>query len=340
MTTRARIDALDGWRAICVGLVIVSHVSRVSALSLPDALRSIAFTYGQLGVEFFFAISGFVICTGMLREERVSISGFYVRRFFRIVPPLLLFVAANAALVRAGVLDITAASFAHALTFTCNIGECSWPLIHTWSLAYEEQFYIVFPLAFVIAGHWRGRAVVAVLALMAAAMVLLAVVHAPHGAGAIRHFFSIGCGVAAAMHRARLEALLAKLSWPVFGLAALVPFALPLAPWSDRLPWIGYLACSPAIMLALFGSAVLGRFSWLAWPPLTAIGRASYGIYLWQQLAAADYGAPTFALNALLLAGLVPVAWLTYRFVETPLIRLGRTLAARFAAEDRRAAPA
>jgi peptidoglycan/LPS O-acetylase OafA/YrhL len=102
-----------------------------------------------LGVAFFFVISGFVICSGLTREfeirGRVSIGSFYVRRCFRILPPLILFLISVWALK-----IVPPRSTGNAALFLCNLAPCDLKIAHTWSLAYEEQFYILFPIALIL----------------------------------------------------------------------------------------------------------------------------------------------------------------------------------------------
>src|SRR5438309_1226291 len=90
----ARIPSLDGWRAIAVFSVIAYHdqVHHIGILS-----NSLWHEYGRLGVDLFFAISGMLICTRLLEEEaalgQISLKGFYIRRFFRILPPAFAYLA-------------------------------------------------------------------------------------------------------------------------------------------------------------------------------------------------------------------------------------------------------
>ncbi len=86
------IPTLDGWRAIAILLVLIDHASR--SLNLPGSVRAILGIgrsgIGGLGVDIFFGISGFLICSKLLQEERVggiSLTSFYIRRAFRILPP-------------------------------------------------------------------------------------------------------------------------------------------------------------------------------------------------------------------------------------------------------------
>lgn len=158
-----RIQHIDVWRFIAIALVLVSHLVRfVDPLyqnAVPEIISAVRRS-GLIGVQIFFCISGFVICRGMMREfqesGRVSMRGFYIRRAYRILPALTAYILSVAVLVSLGVFDLTVFQFMKAGAFLCNFPEfgpsCSWALGHTWSLAYEEQFYLVFPLLFV----WGG----------------------------------------------------------------------------------------------------------------------------------------------------------------------------------------
>ncbi|MGH9552321.1 MAG: acyltransferase family protein [Terriglobales bacterium] len=94
-----RVGALDGWRTISVAMVIACHIGLYSSLALRDdgsiLMQKVMLPglniLGGLGVNVFFVISGFVICRGLMQEfetfGRLSLAGFYLRRFLRIVPP-------------------------------------------------------------------------------------------------------------------------------------------------------------------------------------------------------------------------------------------------------------
>jgi len=87
----ARIPTLDGWRAVAIFAVICFH-GRYVFFPGPSIARTVS-EYGYLGVDAFFAISGFLICTLLIREytanQDIDLKAFYIRRFFRIIPPYL-----------------------------------------------------------------------------------------------------------------------------------------------------------------------------------------------------------------------------------------------------------
>ena len=168
---------IDGLRAIAVLAVLVYHlkIEVVTAKLLPG---------GFLGVDLFFVLSGFLITQILLKEfaatGQISIAEFYVRRSKRILPPLLLVMLCSApvawTIMLPGELERFAYSQLSALFFVSNIfwffelseyGAQSGllqPFLHTWSLAIEEQFYLVFPpLLFLLLRRWGQRAAFVIL---------------------------------------------------------------------------------------------------------------------------------------------------------------------------------
>lgn len=117
---------------------------------------------GYLGVQLFFVISGLVICRQLLREEtrngKFSLKAFYIRRAFRILPPLYFYLGVLAILTWFGVVQIALGDFIKATFFFADFHSLSAPWFtgHTWSLAVEEQFYFFFPFILFLTPHrWR-----------------------------------------------------------------------------------------------------------------------------------------------------------------------------------------
>ncbi len=142
--TAKKIPSLDGLRALSILLVVLSHcLHGVSAQHGPRrVLYAVAYN-GSIGVSIFFVISGFLITTLLLREKnstgRISLSGFYLRRVFRILPAFFVFMASLVLANRLHLLPaIPASQFLHALTFTADYQRYPNDLIgHIWSLSVE-----------------------------------------------------------------------------------------------------------------------------------------------------------------------------------------------------------
>lgn len=151
------IPSLDGVRALSVMLVIALHT--LQRLSLSRHVPEIYYVLGNgtMGVFIFFVISGYLITTLLLREREktntISLRSFYVRRAFRILPPLYLYILFLCVLWCTGHLQgMNGLELITALTFTRNyvphVG--LWALEHLWSLCIEEQFYLFWPAVLVL----------------------------------------------------------------------------------------------------------------------------------------------------------------------------------------------
>jgi peptidoglycan/LPS O-acetylase OafA/YrhL len=157
-----RIPSLDGLRAISIFLVIASHFSYT--IGFPDV-----YNVGNLGVRVFFVISGFLI-TGLLIKEldqtdQINLAKFYFRRTLRIFPPYYFYLTVILLCSIFGLMTIPLAKFIPAYTYTSNYLELGiWNLGHTWSLAIEEQFYLIFPGLLLLFG--RRKAVWILLAVL------------------------------------------------------------------------------------------------------------------------------------------------------------------------------
>ncbi|MEW5963878.1 MAG: acyltransferase family protein [Pseudomonadota bacterium] len=330
---------VDGLRAIAVSAVVLYHAA-------PEWLPG-----GFLGVDIFFVISGYLITSIIAAEMRAgtyTLAGFYERRIRRILPALLLVLAVTSAaaylLLLPDDLKQYAKSVLATLGFVANhhfylqtgyfAGPAdTLPLLHTWSLAVEEQFYIVWPLLLAVL-HARipGRIVGAIVGLAVAslALQLVAARHWPEAA----FFFApmrawqllIGCYIALAATggpRTRASADAAS----IVGLA-LVLTGLVHIPTGLR--EAGLAAAGPCLGAALLvwssanGPSLAGRL--LSLGPFVLVGLVSYSLYLWHWplFALARYrldrdlsGIETLAI---VVAALL-LALATWRFVERPFRR-------------------
>ncbi len=302
------LPALDGLRAIAVTAVLLYHLDIGWAQG------------GFLGVDLFFVISGFLITTLLLREHestgRIGLGSFWIRRFRRLVPPLVVVVVATVIATRlwgvpeqwASVRWDAAAALGYVANWRFVLADQSYfdsllgpsPLLHTWSLAVEEQWYILWPIVMVglvaLARRHRADAALAlVLAAAVASAVWMAVLYDP--ADASRVYFGTDTRAQQLLIGAALAWLVqlrpegldlggrTRGAWAV--VAGLVVFAIVASTTFDEAAWLyrgGFFAISVLCALLVLGTATTNPAAplrWLTWAPLLWIGVRSYGIYLW-----------------------------------------------------------
>ena len=289
-TKLGRRPALDGVRGIAVMFVLLNHGGLLG--------------WGYAGVDVFFVLSGFLITTLLFEEwagfGTISLRAFYLRRARRLLPALTLLVLGVSLVERLG---FARPSLPLPLQVLSTVGFVNNWLVAfhplalglftpTWSLAQEEQFYLLWPLALAMLLRRRIHAGAMVGLLVAAAAVL-----AWLGAGVFGHIWSahgyydpllraaeplIGC-VAAVLHRHGADrlplggALFGWLPLPLLGLLAAAD-PIPLV-W--RLLGASVLTGVLLMHLGLRSDSVPARL--LALPPLRYLGRISYGLYLYQE---------------------------------------------------------
>jgi peptidoglycan/LPS O-acetylase OafA/YrhL len=327
-----RIAALDGVRAVAIGCVLFGHAYAASpSWWLP---RWVPLPYGGFGVQVFFVLSGFLITTLLAGERsrtgRVRLRAFYRRRAYRILPPYAVMLAVATALSLAGLVDIARGQLISAAVFGWNYSPWAggWWLGHTWSLAIEEQFYLLWPAAFVLLGLRRGRT--ALLAFAAAAPVVRLVTY--YGSPALRGHIpamfhtradalAVGCLLALAWDDVRTQALLDRLVARGAQYLALAYLALSWVlmrylgqPWLDA---AGFTLDAVAVAF-LIAYAVVHPPRWITARAVVHVGLVSYSLYLWQQwfLRPGEMPVP------LGLACAFAAAEVSYRLVERPALTL------------------
>jgi peptidoglycan/LPS O-acetylase OafA/YrhL len=324
--------------------VVVSHLVnyRYSPLPAGQMPSMLAGQLGTLGVSIFFVISGFVIARLAFQERELtgsfSAKRFYIRRFFRIVPPFFLYLACLHLFSMAGWIRQSPWDTAVAAVFACNIGalNCGWFAGHSWSLAYEEQFYIVFPLIVALAGT-RSRAFVSMLLPL---VVALCVIHlfvtnlGILGSTLVNYSFAvvfITAGTFYAANEATLRRLCATRAAPALALASFLIVFGPLLPAS--FPSSGFFAAAYFMCLVPLAAGWMVTYSsfhegivakvlrtWV----LQFLGLISYSLYIWQQAFDAH---PSLYLewSLLMIAPLMlALATASYYFVERPAGKLGK----------------
>ncbi|HLZ38346.1 MAG TPA: acyltransferase family protein, partial [Mycobacteriales bacterium] len=344
-----RLRALDGVRGLAV---LFFHAG------MPWAHG------GFLGVDTFFVLSGYLITVLLLRESRatgrVSLRRFWARRARRLLPALLLVLAALAAYATTLPTEARPRLRGDALAtlgyvanwrfvvqaedYFAHTGPPS-PLRHTWSLGVEEQFYLLWPLLFLVALRLRRprAAVVALATLGTAASAVLMARMADAGVSVPRLYYGtdtrissllIGCLLAAVLGRFPGERPLRHASVRALtALAALAGVAVTGVLWVtadvERL-WRGGFVVAAVATAALVAGVVLdpggpvGRL--LAAPPLAALGVISYGVYLWHwPVYLVVNGERTGLVGVSLLGARVAVTLLvavaSFLLVERPVLR-------------------
>ncbi|MFS8100810.1 acyltransferase [Lentzea alba] len=342
-----RFPALDGLRAIAAVMVVFSHYG--GHKWAPYA--------GWLGVHLFFVISGFLITTLALREEdrngRVSVRNFWIRRIFRLMPVYYVVLGATVLLYflrgefhTARVDEV----LPYYLTFNNEYIAAGHIFGHSWTLAIEQKFYIVWPvIAFALGAMPFGRRLsvaFGAIGLLVAAMVV------PFYSWGTPSYIVIlmGCVLAIMMHYRRGFAVMKYLTHPAAGflfMAGLVVMHFTAMEWlaafgSDTALILVYGVCVFLLLPGIFNGGWLAKFLSLA--PMRFIGERSYGLYLVQQLAAIVLMAvmPMFKVERTLSAIAVTIvslmiADMLYRWVEQPMIEVGRKLINRISKPKKRA---
>jgi peptidoglycan/LPS O-acetylase OafA/YrhL len=338
MTQPSRIQHIDAWRCNAVSMVLLHHVMSYSHPWYRDHLwhtiLASSWKFGHLGVLIFFCISGYVICRGLMREQtmhgKVDVKEFYLRRFFRIVPPLGIYMLALLVLSLCGAIDVQASQFTRAGLFVCNLEpSCGWYLAHTWSLAFEEQFYLAFPFMFVFSTVVGGRRtlLISTLATMCGALVAGRTGHDNVAEFATVYSYML-TGCIAGAYWDDIAPRLTTMSLPawsalccaifVFGVVVTLPYTL------QRLVDVVFLPVSIcAVVLATpVSNRWVGRF--FLNRIVGHVGKISFTVYLWQQLATASHPdlSPFYVLIA--LAAVFLIALGSYKYFELPLIRFAK----------------
>lgn len=339
-----RIPGFDGIRGLAVLTVVLTHLHVFVRLDrwglLPGGVHPLV--NGNTGVQMFFVLSGFLITHLLIKEfdqnNRISIKQFYIRRSLRILPVYCLCMAFLLIVSAFWETGIGKTSFLMALTYTYNFiprSEYSTLLGHTWSLAVEEHFYLLWPLIFATLFHASARRLtwllVAGVALTHVASVVLSADPDLAGAYFIPHWTvvaggDIGTGCLAALLLGRGKPywrdLLGHRGALCLGVLLYVSSLVPELPHAHLRPLgIGLLVA----WIYLNPLSALTRA--LEFRPLAYLGTISYGVYMYQGilLATGPYRSPGSDWPPDPLVGFVLlciIAPLSFHCLERPLLRI------------------
>jgi peptidoglycan/LPS O-acetylase OafA/YrhL len=333
-----RIPSLDGLRGISIWAVMLAHASTHFAGTLLHIRRVhvLLAIMAYFGVTTFFVISGFLITKLLLREHmrtsRVNLGGFYRRRAVRILPAALSYI-----LIVLLTAKVTAGQAACALTFTTTyfFDYAAKPLQQLWSLSVEEQFYLLWPLAFCFGVRNAKRYCWVIIFLSPVIRILLkhhGYTQYSHLAPAIGDSLTAGCLLAFYENQVAVFAKTYFRSTAAFLTLCLVTLSAGcLIYWRDAVLLWGIPPC----LLALLISVAIERQDRLLNSGLLVwTGLLSYSLYLWQQPFLVFDGPLNYFSVRILMTFLM--AYLSYRFIEQPVLNLY----ARRRSETHAAAPA
>jgi peptidoglycan/LPS O-acetylase OafA/YrhL len=335
---------LDGWRALAALVVLFAH----------DPLMPLGtgwfHQHQTFGVEIFFGISGLLICSRLLQEEeahgRINLKEFYIRRGFRILPPLMGYLLVVGLLGSLHVVQVSSREWIASLLFYRNYGflagtsaaRFSWYTGHFWSLAVEEHFYLILPgLLVFVRKKWRVPALLLLAVAVAGWRMYLQLTRGSqvdwaHHTDSILDALLIPAVLAIVLSSARGRSILTPIVRYWLLLAATVLWLVSNGGFELLTP-IVESAFIPLVLLGtvLHPVGLLAKFLELS--PMRWLGRISYSIYLWQQLFFTGYFHPSLHPFGFLTnfpwrwIALLTCATASYYCLEKPLIRLGHRIA-------------
>jgi peptidoglycan/LPS O-acetylase OafA/YrhL len=330
-------------RGVAVGLVLLAHV----VFSLPgfreeSFLTRLLGSAGVLGVNIFFALSGYLITTLLVAEKkrsgRIDLKRFYVRRTQRIFPAFYVYLATIALLgLFGGLMHVSVANFAIDALYLHNfgIGGSDWYTGHSWSLDIEEQFYLIWPALTLLGLVFSTR-----FALCCVVLEPLVRIGFYHASAPLRAYLPVllfthvdvlmcGCAVALAVSmRPDVAAFFAStrarsLVLPAF--AILLLSLVPSAKYRGLFDLtIGYTLAGVLvafILPTLVSQPQCLAARVLATPALAWFGRISYSVYLWQQLFLTPYRGALLQNFPIDLLATIAAGAASYYFIERRFFR-------------------
>jgi peptidoglycan/LPS O-acetylase OafA/YrhL len=345
---------IDGLRAIAVLPVILFHAGFST------------FSGGFVGVDVFFVISGYLITSIIAKDIAAgtfSLRDFYERRARRILPALLLVMLCCIPFAWMWMLPMEMKAFSASVVSVCLFASnfLFWhqtgyfdaaaelkPLLHTWSLAVEEQFYIIFPIAILLLWRLGRRNVIWSIAIVAVLSLALSEYASRYNPTA--NFYLLPTRAWELMTGALCSFAVIRPSIArdnLLSLAGLAAIAVSVFAFDENIPFPSLYALLPVLgtcAILVFARQGTQVGSLLSLRPVVGIGLISYSAYLWHQplFAFARLRAlkePTWPFMLLLAVVSIALAYLSWRYVEVPARRRGnwplpsrRTVFAAFSA--------
>jgi peptidoglycan/LPS O-acetylase OafA/YrhL len=339
----SRYPSLDGLRALSIIMVLVSHLTITAGTWIHPHPFIFVFLNGDFGVNIFFVISGFLITTLILSEEKqhgqFSLGTFYIKRIFRIFPTyyfflFIVFFCNHYSLIS----DILVGSFIPPLTFTTGTLpiDTGWTLAHTWSLSIEEQFYLLWPLILYSVKSSKTRNIL-LLGCFFSAMIFRALYYRLFHHVDYLFFLRYDCiasGCLLALNQDIVKKLFSSRTFVVLAGTGSV-ISVTVLNYLSYKATLGMLTVPLTFTShALFGAFCICNFTSskasstvgfkiLNNTVLTYIGRLSFSLYIWQQFflqpaTETTSGWKTFPLNILLA---IFAAVISFHGVEKPFLK-------------------
>ncbi len=305
------IKGFDGLRAFSIILVVFTHLGFWSSISANEfILILVSILNGSTGVYIFFSISGFLITTILLKEKEkkgfVTIKNFYIRRFLRLLPAIIIFYFVLEMIMILGYLPLNNIAMLFSISYLYNfvpakfyIGE----LGHTWSLGVEEQFYILWP--FIIHFFSKNTVIIISSILLLSCLVLphfFYLIHFNHNMKDFtlqKVFWDTNRFYIPAIGPIMLGAIIGCLNYStkIFNIISKKKFFLLIAIiiFCSQLYLPNFiLIIIPQNILKGFATSLILVYIYnnqegilaksLEFKPISYIGKISYGIYVWQGL--------------------------------------------------------
>jgi peptidoglycan/LPS O-acetylase OafA/YrhL len=319
-----RIPSLDGLRGLSIWAVMLAHASGHFA-GTPLHLRRVNDLFNTLayfGVTTFFVISGFLITRLLLQEHtrtsRIDLRGFYRRRAVRILPAALLYIAV---VVLLGKVTFSQATYALTFTTTYFFEHVAKPLQQLWSLSVEEQFYLLWPLAFFLGPRNAKRYCWGIMAASPILRMLLkhyGYMQYGHLAPAIGDSLAAGCLLAFYENEARALARRYLLPTRAFLMLWVVTLGVAcFVYWYDVVLLWGAV---PSLLALTISVSIERKDRFLNKGILVWTGLLSYSLYLWQQPFLVFDGPFNYFSARIAITFLL--GYVSYRFIEQPVLKV------------------
>jgi len=328
-TAQQRIPSLDGLRGLSIWAVLLAHISgHFTGIPLQNRFVHMSLELlAYFGVTVFFVISGFLITLLLLKEQdkssKISLARFYQRRAVRILPAFLLY---TSVVLIVGHADFQQLLYAFTFSTSYFFEQAYRPLQQLWSLSVEEQFYLLWPLLLLLGKVTARRCCWATFLLCPILRLLLkraGYYQFGHMAPAILDSIAAGCLIA--MYRVELCAFARKYLASTRAFLALSGGTILFAEVVYRASFVLLWGIVPCLIALVIAAAIERNDKVLNHGPLAWSGLLSYSLYLWQQPFLVLDGPLNYLAIRLPLA--FAAAYLSYRFVEQPVIRLFTQLA-------------